>query len=241
MILDNELISNRPKELLDIEYYTKLPIVPTEFNYKTLPAYLNMDLLSFIGIMPKTIDLVNNTQFEFYTQPSEKEIKYYRDRNTRFQVVHVVANIHSFKHTSAERVSAYPYSISLIAGPKRGKPDECSIELLANADIEKITQQRQVYTDFSPFKPVQAGLFAYTGLVVGNNIEHYTDTIGFVLETFFLPTDIDLDDVPMSGPQNIDPLINEKYRKYRIKRYFKPFEDIKPRKIWGCDSPIELF
>jgi hypothetical protein len=45
----------------------------------------------------------------------------------------------------------------------------------------------------------------------------------------------------MLGPQNNDLLIIEKYNKYRIKRYYKAFSDVKPRKIWGCDSPIELF
>ena len=33
----------------------------------------------------------------------------------------------------------------------------------------------------------------------------------------------------------------EKFLKYRIKRYFKTFSNQKPRKIWGADSPIELF
>jgi hypothetical protein len=31
------------------------------------------------------------------------------------------------------------------------------------------------------------------------------------------------------------------YRKFRVSRYFKDFKTTKPIKIWGCDSPIELF
>jgi len=45
----------------------------------------------------------------------------------------------------------------------------------------------------------------------------------------------------MAGPQDLHQFIIEKFNKYRIKRYYKPFTDVKPRKIWGCDSPIELF
>lgn len=241
MILDNELITNRPNELLNNEFYTELPKAPTRFEYSSLPAYLNIDLINLTGIMPKTKDLVSKTQFEFFAQPTEKEVEYYRQRNTRFQVINVVANVHSFRKVDENLFSAYPYSISLIAGPKRGKPDECSIELLNKLELEEISNRKPVYTDFSPFKPVEVGFFADSSFIFGGKLKHYTDTVGFVLETYFLPTDVDLDDVPMPAPQNLDSLADEKFRKYRVKRYFKPFTDIKPRKIWGCDSPIELF
>lgn len=242
MILDNKLIKNRPKELLENDFYTRLPKAPTEFNYKSLPSYLNVDLMTLTGIMPKTRDLVSKTQFGFFSQPSEKEVEYYRQRNSRFQIISVVANIHSFKKVNDNLYSAYPYSLSLIAGQKREKPDECSIELLNKLNLEEISQRKQVYTDFSPFKPVDTGFYADSSFLFGgNDIEHYTDTVGFVLETYFLPTDVDLEDVPMPGPQNLDPITDDKFRKYRVKRYFKAFSDVKPRKIWGCDSPIELF
>jgi hypothetical protein len=241
MILDNGLITNRPKELLDNPFYTELPKAPTRFEYPSLPAYLNIDLINLTGIMPKTRDLVNKTQFEFFAQPTEKEVEYYKQRGTRFQIINVVANVHSFRKFDENLFSAYPYAISLIAGPKRGKPDECSIELLNKLDLEEISNRKQVYTDFSPFKPVEEGFFADSSFLFGGNLKHYTDTVGFVLETYFLPTDVDLEDVPMPAPQNLDSLADEKFRKYRVKRYFKPFTDIKPRKIWGCDSPIELF
>lgn len=242
MILDNELINNRPKELYDIEFYTCMPQAPVEFNYKSLPSYLNMDLYTLTGIMPKTKDLIEKTQQAgFFPQPTEKEIAYYRARNCRFQAINVVANIHSFRKLDDNLYSAYPYSISLIAGPKRNRPDECSIELLNSLDLEEISNRRQVYTDFSPFKPVDRGFFADSSFIFGTAAEQYTDTIGFVLETYFLPTNTDITNLPMPGPQNLDPLMREKFRKYRSKIYFKPFDDIKPRRIWGCDSPIELF
>lgn len=242
MILDNELIRNRPKELHDIEFYSELPIIPVEFNYASLPEFLNIDLMTMFGIMPKTKHLVEKTdQKGFYIQPSEEEIQYYKERKTRFQIIHVVANIHTFKKINEDRVLAYPYSISIVAGPKRGKPDECSIELLSKFDLEKISETNNVYTDFSPFKPAGCGFYADISFLAGMKSNHYTDTIGFVLETYFLPTDVDLSDVPMVGPQDFDPVLVEKYRKHRVKSYFKTFDNIIPRKIWGCDSPIELF
>ncbi len=207
MILDNQLIKNRPKQLLDIEYYTELPKLPTAFNYSSLPTFLNMDLLTLTGIQPKTLDLVRNTQFEFHSQPSEKEIEYYRNRNTRFQVINVVANIHSFKNVNDELASAYPYSISLVPGPKRGVPDSCTIELLSKFNLAQISESRNIFTDFSPFKPVDTGFYADTSFLAGATHKHYTDTVGFVLETYFLPTDADLNQIPMPGPQDLDQSI----------------------------------
>ena len=241
MLLDNELITNRPKQLLEIEYYLQLPSISIQFNYASLPSYLNVDLLQLFGIMPKTRDLVDKTQVHFLIQPSEKEVEYYRQRNSRFQMINVVASIYSFKKVNDDLVTAYPYSISLVAGPKRGKPDECSIDLLNKLDLEEVSQQRHIFTDFSPYKPVDTGFFADISFLAGATFQYYTDTIGFVLEKYFLPTDVDLNDALLSGPTSHNELIYEKFRKYRIKRYFKPFDEIKPRKIWGCDSPIELF
>jgi hypothetical protein len=241
-ILDNELITGRPKQLFDKEFYTELPKNETRFNYSSLPTFLNVDLLTLCGIMPKTMDLIRNTHVGFKEQPSKKEVEYYRRRNTRFQIVHVIANIHTFKKEN-KTVLAYPYAISIMPGPKRGKPDTCSIDFLDSIDILEVFSRTYVYTDFSPFKPLQEGFYADVSFLFGLKARHFTDTIGFVLENYFLPTDLDIykDEIPMHGPQNLDPQLIDKFRNYRIKRYFKPFNDIKPRKIWGCDSPIELF
>lgn len=242
-MIDNELINNRPKELLKIQYYTKLPENGFRIKYDSLPSYLNMDLFTLCGILPKSLDLIEEIkQFGFNLQPSEKEVEYYRKKNTKFQIINVVANIHTFKKDEKNDVFAYPYSISLVPGPKRGIPDLCTIDFLNALDIEEFSQNQGMFTDFSPFKPIQTGFFTLGGLFLNPDVERNTDTIGFVLESFFLPidTNIEIDRIPMPGPQ-IDKLVNEKYNKYRIKRYFKPFTNLIPRKIWGCDSPIELF
>lgn len=238
MLIDNNLIKNRPKELYNKEFYTEIPKMPTRFDYESLPSFLNVDLLQLFGIAPKTMDLIKNSQKGFFINPSEKEVEYYRKKGTKFQIINVVANVHTFKKEN-ETAVAYPYSISLIAGPKRGKPDQCSIDFLDKINLEEIDFSSNVYTDYSPFTDVKEGFYAPLGMFSTN--ETHTDTIGFILETFFLPTDIDLKDALINGPQDYDPLILEKYNKYRKKRYFKPFNDIKPRRIWGCDSPIELF
>ncbi|MBI1287680.1 MAG: hypothetical protein GC178_08890 [Flavobacteriales bacterium] len=239
--MDSNLIKNRPKELEQLNYYTELPQKSVFFNYSSLPAFLNYDLYQLFGIMPKTLDLIQNTQPSFQIKPSEKEVEYYQGRSTRFQAINVVANIHTFKD-EGDNVIAYPYSISLVPGQKRAQPDTCSIEFLATVGLDKVKLMDYCFTDLSPFLPVHEGFYAPLGMFFGKNgVKSYTDTIGFILETFCLPTNVDLTDALISSPESVNEEILEKYQKYRIKRYFKPFVDLKPRRIWGCDSPIELF
>lgn len=177
-----------------------------------------------------------------FVNPSQKEIEYYKSKNTEFQIIHVVANIHTFKQEDKSAI-AYPYSISVVAGAKRGLPDTCSITFLERIDLDNIDFKKYCYTDFSPFLPADQGFYVPIDFIYGssNQIRSYTDTIGFILETYFLPTNIELKEALISGPQHINQNIIDKYDKYRIKRYFKPFSKIQPRRIWGCDSPIELF
>jgi hypothetical protein len=241
MLLDNQLINNRPKSLRQIPFYTSLPRGGIFFDYESLPGFMNVDLYTLAGIMPKTVDLVKNTQVGFHINPSKKEIEYYRARNTEFQLIHVVANVHTFREQEDKSVIAYPYAISLVPGQKRGLPEVARINFVEKINLEKLNQHSHVYTDMSPFKPVYEGFYADISFIFGIEAEMYTDTVGFILETYLLPLDIEDEDIPMMGPQDIDPAVTEKYNKYRIKRYFKPFKDVKPRRIWGCDSPIELF
>jgi hypothetical protein len=72
-----------------------------------------------------------------------------------------------------------------------------------------------------------------------------SDAIGFVYNTYFLASEYKKSDVLDPGMCTV--LLGENksalsdYRKFRFSRYFKPFKNIEPVKIWGCDSPIELF
>jgi len=238
VFIDNKLINNRPEYLQDIEFYRKFPEEGFFFKYDSLPSYLNFDLFTFEGINTKTDEMINEiNQKEFSLKYSKEEIEYYSKKGTKFQIINVVANIHTFKRKE-DGIHAYPYSISLIAGQKRGLPETCDIKFLSSFDLAKLPYKKGIYTDFSPFKPNIEGFYTFGNIM---HTEKYTDTIGFVIEAFFLPIDIDKDaQIPMAGPtKNLE--ISEKYNKYRIKRYYTPFKDVNPRRIWGCDSPIELF
>jgi hypothetical protein len=232
-------IQNRPKELHESEYYTSIPRIDIELSHKTLPLFLNVDLDEFFGIMPMTNEVIQLQQI-FYGKPSEKEIDYYLSKKTSFQIVNVVVNIHTFVK-ECDNVIAYPYSISLIPAQKRGKPDDCSIKYIASMKLDKPSENNFVYSNFSPFKENDRGFYCDLALLSSPDLKIYTDTIGFVLKQYYLRADVALNDVGILTPPHLDRSIIAKYNKHRINRYFKPFQDLRPRKIWGCDSPIELF
>ena len=71
-----------------------------------------------------------------------------------------------------------------------------------------------------------------------------SDMIGFVVGTYalampFKHNEVLCPPVPESVLQNNQ--VRQDYEKYRKNWYFKPFKKVKPKRIWGCDSPIELF
>lgn len=67
------------------------------------------------------------------------------------------------------------------------------------------------------------------------------DMIGYVNDTYFLSTKFQFDQISLGEFPNGNNYINNKYRKLRIRKYYKEFQNITPRKLWGADSPIELF
>jgi len=236
----SDLISERPEILHSNPFYKSLPLANLEFNYRSLPYFLNADILQFFGIMPKTIDLFENVQRNFTEVPSDKEVEYYKRNNTQFQIINVVANVHTIQQKANNSYLAFPYSISLIPFQKRGLPDTCHIDFIKRFSGFKHEENKKVYTQYSPFKPLEQGFYGPLEFFIQSNT-HYTDTVGFILESFFLPTNISLNDALISSPQFSNSSRWEKYRKHRVKKYFTPFQNVRPRKIWGCDSPIELF
>jgi len=74
-----------------------------------------------------------------------------------------------------------------------------------------------------------------------NGINAYTDSIGFVVNAYFLADQYEKDKVLLPNMVDAPRFIQEKYTQYRINHYFKQFKNTQPRKVWGADSPIELF
>lgn len=233
------MIDNRPKILFNSVGYNKLPDCPFTIDYSNLPSLLKFDMLTLFGIQPVIMPILE-IRPGLVANPTQEEIEYYNSINASFQIIHIVVNLHSFIMKDGIAYGQ-PYAINIVPGPKRGNPDLANIELLSKLDLGMISEQQTLYTDFNAFKGVYGGFWGKAEILIRPNQEIFLDTIGFVSETYFLNIKHNQEEILMPGVEIPNEKLNKRYRKLRVNKYYKPFENINPRKVWGADSPIELF
>ncbi|MBW4630522.1 MAG: endonuclease domain-containing protein [Iphinoe sp. HA4291-MV1] len=235
------MIVNRPLILEEIPYYKKLPRLPFAPNFSALPEVLKVDVLTLDGIEPITLDIAKLYPSGIPLQPSQKAIDYYLKQEIKFQMVFVVANFYDLRCVDGI-LQGRPYSISLIPASKRGRPQEISPAFFKNFSIEKIFEQEPIYLNFNPFKG-EWDLFGSFGTFFNSQskLDIYTDSIGFIIGIYFLANKYSKRDILLTDIVSADNQTRRKYRDYRIKRYYTPFSKPELRKLWGADSPIELF
>jgi hypothetical protein len=177
----------------------------------------------------------------FHVNPSKEAIDFYEKRGDDFQMINVVVCCYGFEEIDG-KLFGLPYHISLRPAQKGGVPANVNIKWIENYDLSKVLDGQPHYMGYNPFSNA-FGLFAIGDIPVNKSI--YSDTIGFVYNCYFLSSKYSQQDV--CDPGMCTSLLGESrailkdYKKYRLNRYFKPFTNINPIKIWGCDSPIELF
>lgn len=234
------MIADRPKYLLDQEDYKKLPIKPFAIDLGALPDLVRQALGPIGGIQPVTREMATTANGVLGDMPSEGEIKLFKEKGTLFQPVFLVLSIAHLRDVHGAAV-ATPYALSLMPTSKRGVLDEKGIDLVAKLDTQRILKMEPCYANFDPFTG-DRGLFGSVGLFLGDKpICCFLDELGIVVGQYFLakaydPTDVI--EVPVGFP---NAKAEERYRKHRAKLLYKPFTEIKPRRVWGAQSPIELF
>lgn len=241
-------IQNRSKELWTLPNYSHLPDESFQIDLASAAGeFLANDIFDLDGVQPleSAVLKLSNEFFEGMpvvgVNPSKDAIEYYRERGDTFQMVNVVVCCHSFERRDG-KLFALPYHVSLRPAMKNGSPQTVGVDWIANFDLEKVLDGRPHYMGFNPFSDA-FGLYALGPVPV--NEAMCSDVIGFVYNTYFVASK----HVPRDAtdPGLCTELLGETqgvlgdYRKYRCKNYFKKFTDSKPLKIWGCDSPIELF
>jgi hypothetical protein len=247
------MIKNRPDYLNDIPYYYPFPGgLHLDIDYKTLPPIFNLDLHQLNGLQPLT-----KSRFDFigqngevddkktsvvFTNPLPEELEYYRQKGTTsFQLISIVFSLLNFRKDN-DTLIGMPYAVSLVPGRKRGQVDPWDIELIKHFDLEKTLAGGSIYSEFDPFNGWYGGFYGkYNVLIGANGLNNYSDSIGFVWEHYLSCEQFDSKEVLLLEDSTASATLNAKFRKYRTNLYFEPFNDIKPRKIWGLDSPIELF
>jgi hypothetical protein len=234
------MINDRPKHLLAQDDYKKLPAKPFAVQFDALPSLVREALGPLGGIQPVTSAMAKAANGQLTDLPSEGEIKLFKERGTLFQPVFLVLSIAHLKDGGTSDI-ATPYALSLMPTSKRGVIDEKDIDLVSKLDVQKILDAELCYVNFDPFTG-DRGLFGPLGSFLGEHpINCFLDELGIVVGQYFLSKEFEPADV-MEVPMGFtNPKSEEKYKKHRGKLLYTTFTEIKPRRVWGAQSPIELF
>jgi hypothetical protein len=237
------MIKDRPAHLLNQPNYKKLPETPFAVDFGALPELVRKSFAPLGGIQPVTRAMTKAANGILRDIPSEGEIELFRKAKTRFQPIFVVMNI-AHLETEGEPPIAFPYALTLIPTSKRSVIDLKTIDLVAKLDMQKIVNEAEFcyagfdpFTgDFSLFGPLS--VFMYGG---GQPYEGFLDELGLVVGQYSLATQYDAVDVLEVSLGLGNEKGEEKYRKHRARLLYTPFENVRTRRIWGAQSPIELF
>jgi hypothetical protein len=236
------MIKDRPAHLLAQAGYKALPAKPFHVNFASLPELMRNSLGPVGGIQPVTGAMAKAANGTLRDMPSEGEIELFRKAEMRFQPIFLVVNIAHLK-TEGESLMAFPYALTLIPASKRGEIDVKTIDVVATLDMQKVLNEGEFcYTGFDPFVGTWS-IFGNLSLFLGGEkpYEGYLDELGLIVGQYFLATQYDAGDVIEVSLGLSNPTAEEKYKRHRAKLLYAPFENVRTRRVWGAQSPIELF
>ncbi len=232
-------IENRPEVLSKIAYYKDLPEKPLRIDMVgSIGDFLAYDIFDLDGVQPLELRHMQANNGLVNVDSSKISIDLYKKEKVQFQLVYVVVNGYGFNEIDGVLVGK-PYNISLQPASKRGQVSTVSPEWIEALNFEDLEKVQRLYKGFNPF--VGAYGLHMMGTVDYSNIE--SDMLGLVHGMYALAMPFNHREVLSPGIPQIrgNNQVRRDYEKYRKDRYFKPFKKVKPRRIWGCDSPIELF
>ena len=237
---DASNIENRPEELRDIPFYNSLPDMPLHLDLEGVTGdFFTHDIFQLEGVQPHEEKHSQINGGVLRVNPSEQSLELYRKERVEFQIVHLIVNAYDFEERDGI-LCGKPYCISLKPSTKREVISHANADWVGAMNWEKVGETEKKYIGFNPFQNTY-GFFVIGPSPMSKNVE--ADMIGFVYRTYALATSFDhrrllTPQIPIIQDNN---QVRRDYAKYRKDRYFKIFSKDKPRKIWGCDSPIELF
>lgn len=234
------MITGRPKFLVDDKKYQTLPNAPFEIDWTSIPALMRDTIRGLGGIQPVTQAMATASEGTLCDQPSDSEVELFRERGTKFQMVLVVLScVEAGKLNNRRRVR--PFAVTLIPASKGGTIQECTIDMISDIDVANALESDFIYSGYNPFSGEWSLFGVMPGYLDGKR-EGYFDEIGLVVDQFFLATQIAEDDeVLTTGMKMPTELMGDRYEKHRKKLFFTPFEKIEARRVWGAETPIELF
>lgn len=233
------MIKDRPKHLLDDPTYSRRPATPYGLNWESVPEIIRVSTLDLGGIQPITRTMMELAGGTLYDKPSEAEVAYFKERGTQFQMLSLVASVVADKVVDGVQV-VRPFALSLLPASKRNAMETVSIEHIATVDGgQNWNATDPCYVGYDPFAG-EWEMYGPAGLLLSEP-GGFLDEVGLVVETFFLATEFDPAEVLMVDAGMPAGKMREKYRRKRSELLFRPFKKVEARRIWGAETPIELF
>jgi len=232
------MIKDRPAHLLTDPSYSIRPPLPYRVDMSPVPDLVVRSVGDLAGIQPVTKAMFDAARGELTDKPSEGEVALFRAAGTEFQLIWIIASLVP-RIGNGDGYGTTPFALSLKPAEKRGKIQTVSIDWIEKINLPYDAGNPPLFSGFDPFEG-SFGLFGMgaPGLAEGKG---HLDELGLVIGYYFLATRYDENDVlaPAIGLPEGDAW--RRYAKHRRKLLFTPFKDLQPRRIWGADSPIELF
>ncbi len=234
------MIEDRPASLLADPTYRTLPKLPLKVDWTSIPELLRAAMLDLSGIQPITKAMAEAAGGKMWDKPCEGEVELFRKRGTNFQLVSVVLScLVAGEADGAQQVR--PFAVTLIPASKRGAVDQRPIDSIAALDVSKSLETEPVYSGYDPFSGEWSLYGNFLDFLDGVT-EGYLDEIGLVVDQFFLATETpDDDQILMMDVRMPSDEMKAKYEKHRKKLLFTPFKKVEARRVWGAQTPIELF
>jgi hypothetical protein len=171
-----------------------------------------------------------------YDKPSGGEIGLFRMRGTKFQLVSVVLSCVAASETDGV-LQVRPFAVTLIPASQRGEVEYLTIDLVANLDVSKGPETEPVYAGYDPF----SGDWQLYGNLPGY-LDHQREGVLDEVDQFFLATKTPGDDeILMMDLRMPSDEMKRRYQRHRKKLLFTPFKKVEARRVWGAETPIELF
>lgn len=235
------MIQNRPENLLALPFYRAGEHASLGVDWASVPDLLKLDIAALSGIQPITGELMKAAGGIMHDSPSEAEIERHIANGSRFQMVQIVASLFNARPHQGGLI-ARPYALSLVPAMKRGLVQETSIDFIRRLDLNANPLQGMAYLGFDPFT-LDRGIWGPLPLFAerGALRTAFIDEVGVVSDGYFLMRPFEPADVLIMGTGIKNADAAARYAKHRLRTYYKWFENPRPRRIWGLESPVELF
>lgn len=234
------MIDNRPAALLADPAYRTLPKLPLSLDWSSIPELIRVAMLDLGGVQPVTKSMAEAAGGNLHDKPSDGEVELFRRRGTEFQLVSVVLSCVAAGE-SDEGLKVKPFAVTLIPVSQRGEVHHQTIDLVAKLDVGRWLETEPMYSGYDPFSG-EWRLFGNLPGYLDGKREGFLDEIGLVTDQFFLATKIpDDDEILMMDLRMPSADMKARYERHRKKLLFTPFKKVEARRVWGAETPIELF